>query len=190
MAPSALVGFHAAYISTYDESKETGMGNALVGVYLTELGLSVEAVMYLTVAAPNEMNWLTIEDAQQVGIDVKILEGEATATPSVITVDTPPSADESRTVESTAPLALADDYRWIVLASSLDLYSLPLRKSQETFGASAVTTVQSTNGNYALVIGPFKRADAEGRIERLRSMGSIAQDSYLSSGSRFVQRID
>ncbi|WP_428486992.1 hypothetical protein [Rhodopila sp.] len=65
---SASIGFHAAYIRSGDDVKETGVGNALVGAYLAKLGLSYEAVAFATSASPNEIRWLHPEDAEKIGI--------------------------------------------------------------------------------------------------------------------------
>ncbi len=64
--PNTQIGFHAAYRS-YDK-QESGVANALVGSYLTKLGFSVDAIVYMTKAAPASMEWLTKEKAQQYGI--------------------------------------------------------------------------------------------------------------------------
>ena len=72
--PSAQVGFHAAYfIDDNGLAIETGSGNALVGAYLNQLGMSSEAVYYITRSSPAEMQWLTIDDAEKFGIQLKIL---------------------------------------------------------------------------------------------------------------------
>jgi hypothetical protein len=68
MGIDARIGFHAAYNA--DSGQETGVGNALVGAYLSQIGLPDRAVVYVTQAPPNSMTWLTISEAQQVGIDV------------------------------------------------------------------------------------------------------------------------
>jgi hypothetical protein len=70
MGNGAYIGFHAAYIEKAGQATETGVGNALVGAYLTWLGLSERAVIYITQAAPTEMTWLTLRDAERIGIDV------------------------------------------------------------------------------------------------------------------------
>ena len=70
MGKDARIGFHAAYIEKAGRATETGVGNALVGSYLTWLGLSERAIIYITQAAPSEMTWLTLRDAEQLGIDV------------------------------------------------------------------------------------------------------------------------
>jgi hypothetical protein len=73
MQSTARVGFHAAFMIENGVITETGAGNALVGAYLSRLGLSDLAILYIEQAHPSEMNWLTQEDAGQVGIEVAIL---------------------------------------------------------------------------------------------------------------------
>jgi hypothetical protein len=71
---NARIGFHAAFITNrYGYAVEKGMGNALVGAYLNELGLSYEAIAYLTQASPYQMTWLKVRDARALGIDVEII---------------------------------------------------------------------------------------------------------------------
>jgi hypothetical protein len=70
MERGAQIGFHAAYIEKAGRASESGVANALVGSYLAQIGLSENAVVYLTQAAPNEMTWLNLRDAEKIGIDV------------------------------------------------------------------------------------------------------------------------
>jgi hypothetical protein len=71
MSDRALVGFHAAYMEKGGIRVETGVGNALAGAYLNQLGLSSSAVEYITQADPQSMTWLTFNDAVAHGIDVR-----------------------------------------------------------------------------------------------------------------------
>jgi hypothetical protein len=73
MGTAARVGFHAVYTDNNGQPSVSSAGNAIVGVYLNQLGLPNSAVIYITSAAPNEMQWLTFSDAQRYGIDVKPL---------------------------------------------------------------------------------------------------------------------
>ena len=70
MGSDSLVGFHAAYVERGGRTTEIGVGNALLGSYLTQIGLSESAVVYITKAAPTEMTWLNFRDAAQIGIEV------------------------------------------------------------------------------------------------------------------------
>jgi hypothetical protein len=81
MERGARIGFHAAYIdSAAGRPSESGVGNALLGSYLTQIGLSENAVVYITQAAPTEMTWLNLRDAKQIGIEVLPFEEQPPAT--------------------------------------------------------------------------------------------------------------
>jgi Peptidase family M23 len=60
---TAKVGFHASYTIGKNGARESGLGNALVGRYLTQLNLSENAVVFVTLAPPQRMNWLTRKNA-------------------------------------------------------------------------------------------------------------------------------
>jgi hypothetical protein len=81
MGRTALVGFHAAYIKK-EGLPSSGVGNALVGSYLTQIGLSETAVVYITQAAPTELTLLTLRDAEKIGIEVSPFE-QQTPTPKI-----------------------------------------------------------------------------------------------------------
>jgi hypothetical protein len=74
MGRNALIGFHAAYLLKDGQPKESGMANALVGSYLGQLGLSDRAIVYFTYSAPKSMAYLTPQDANAIGLDVKLLD--------------------------------------------------------------------------------------------------------------------
>lgn len=69
--PRAQIGFHAAWAMEGGQKRETGAGNALVGAYLHSLGLRDEAIVYLTLASPDDAKWLNFKDAQELGIQVR-----------------------------------------------------------------------------------------------------------------------
>lgn len=91
----ARVGFHAAFVQDADGSKrETGAGNALVGSYLSKLGLTDAAVFYLTSAAPQEAAWLTETVARQVGIRASFADAGFPATPVAAQAPAVPQAPQ------------------------------------------------------------------------------------------------
>lgn len=69
----AQIGFHVAYVDGV-KRVESGMGNAIVGLYLGELGFRENVVTYITSASPEEMQWLSFRDASLLGIDVQVFE--------------------------------------------------------------------------------------------------------------------
>jgi hypothetical protein len=60
------IGFHAAYDA--DTGRETGTGNAVMGAYLRDLGLSYKAIHLMTHKGPTNLEWLTPDLAQEVGV--------------------------------------------------------------------------------------------------------------------------
>jgi hypothetical protein len=73
MSDTARVGFHAVYTSEDGETRVSSAGNAIAGAYLNQLGLPTSAIIYITGAPPDGMQWLNFADAQRVGIEVKKL---------------------------------------------------------------------------------------------------------------------
>jgi hypothetical protein len=70
----AHIGFHAVYIERGGKLMESGMGNALVGAYLNQLGLSHRAIAFVTSAPPEGVEWLDASKARSVGVDVVWME--------------------------------------------------------------------------------------------------------------------
>lgn len=67
------LGFHAAYIEKDGHLLESGVGNALIGRYLTLLNLPEAAVVFVTNAPPQGMNWLRADSAGRHSIDFRRL---------------------------------------------------------------------------------------------------------------------
>jgi hypothetical protein len=74
LSKSGRVGFHATYTDDHGRTTESGVGNAIVGRYLTLLNLPERAVIFATSASPSELNWLTSENYRFTGIDVQIID--------------------------------------------------------------------------------------------------------------------
>jgi hypothetical protein len=74
MTNTSKIGFHAAFVSAGQYRLESGVGNAIVGFYLGRLGLSVDAVRYITTPGPDEIQWLSVRDALRIGINVYSIE--------------------------------------------------------------------------------------------------------------------
>lgn len=70
MKDSSKIGFHAAYVQNGSYKRESGVGNAVVGAYLTDMGLNLNAVRYITTPGPDEIQWLSVRDAIRIGIAV------------------------------------------------------------------------------------------------------------------------
>jgi len=83
LAPGARVGFHATFMTRDSMRMESGVGNALVGRYLTLLNLPERAVVFATTAGPDSLNWLDADNKGSSGIDLEIAESDY---PSPVTV--------------------------------------------------------------------------------------------------------
>jgi hypothetical protein len=88
------VGFHAAFVYRPDGPTESGPGNAILGAYLNQLGLSEKAILYITQAAPTTMQWMSLQDAAENGIAVATLPplraaAHADAAASIVERDNP-----------------------------------------------------------------------------------------------------
>lgn len=98
MAEDAFVGFHAAFLMDASGAKrEVGSGNALVGAYLTNLGLREEAVFALTSAPPDGITRFDRDFSQRYGIPVDIVD----ATTGAPAQPAPPDAFEGEILADT-----------------------------------------------------------------------------------------
>jgi hypothetical protein len=88
--PKATIGFHAAFAS--DTGATSGMGNALVGAYLNQIGLPMAAIAYITQSEPSAMTWLNWRDATNYGIAVKPFIASPTSASPPSTPSSPPSS--------------------------------------------------------------------------------------------------
>lgn len=70
LGDSSKIGFHAAYIVDGGKVSESGVGNALIGAYLNQIGLSEQAIVFVTSAPPQGIAWLSSKDASALGIPV------------------------------------------------------------------------------------------------------------------------
>lgn len=68
LEPGGHLGFHATHSDQGGRMVETGVGNAMVGHYLSQLNLPEKAVVFATIASPYELNWLNAENSSEAGI--------------------------------------------------------------------------------------------------------------------------
>jgi hypothetical protein len=130
MFEGAQVGFHASYLDNDGTKLETGVGNALVGHYLSQLGFSQTAVIFATLAPPDKVFWLNAESAPQSGINYdRIPSNRTDATPQRRV--TPPPVTTVVTPRP-APIAATANDRWMGDAKrtmrSPEAFALALRQ--------------------------------------------------------------
>jgi len=142
MGKGAYIGFHAAYVDRAGRAMETGVGNALVGSYLTQIGLSENAVVYITQASPTDMTWLTLQDAKRIGIEVVpwvFEEPKSTLTQPAVASREPPDGDLAdraaefvKAIHSKWSGTGAADATWIeaLYAQQVDFYGKRLSRQE------------------------------------------------------------
>ncbi|WP_397422255.1 hypothetical protein [Phenylobacterium sp.] len=74
LSQSARIGFHATYLQRDGAKVESGVGNAVVGSYLTALALPERAIVFATSAPPDRLNWLSHTNAGENGISVEKID--------------------------------------------------------------------------------------------------------------------
>jgi hypothetical protein len=80
----ASVGFHSAYVLKSYGPVESSSGNAILGAYLNQLGLSESAILYITKAAPTSIQWMSLDDAAENGISVAPLSPNQTGRAAIL----------------------------------------------------------------------------------------------------------
>jgi hypothetical protein len=107
MGNGSKVGFHAAFVLKGHRTVESGPGNAVLGAYLFQLGLSEDSIVYITEADPGSINWLSMEQAAQHGIDVSLApeETRSAALSSPVIDEQPQSNLERRATDFVLALA-------------------------------------------------------------------------------------
>jgi hypothetical protein len=98
---SSSVGFHTAYILKTAGPAESGPGNAILGAYLNQLGLSEEAILYITHAAPTSVQWMSLEEAAEYGIAVAKLPptGVSPGASDAVSPEHPQGSPEQRAID-------------------------------------------------------------------------------------------
>jgi hypothetical protein len=68
------IGFHAA---ADDKGAESGAGSAVIGAFLSHIGLSYKAILYTMTAPPSGIDWFNATKAQALGILVTTVPAPA-----------------------------------------------------------------------------------------------------------------
>lgn len=74
LSHEARLGFHASYKDEDGVAVESGAGNALVGRYLTLLDLPSRAILFATLAPPDDFLWLDRSTKEKSGIEFSFLD--------------------------------------------------------------------------------------------------------------------
>ena len=68
---SSKIGFHVAYVESAGGYKyESGLANGLIGAHLAEVGINKKTLEYIMSPKPNEIRWLSFDDAVDIGLNL------------------------------------------------------------------------------------------------------------------------
>lgn len=95
LTKSSSIGFHASYRRVGNENQEVGVGNAIVGRYLTLLNLPEKAILFATVSGPESAMWLNPARPDESGIDFTVLDGRSESLSTPRLADTRSQNDEA-----------------------------------------------------------------------------------------------
>jgi hypothetical protein len=189
MAKHSLIGFHAAY--EVGEQTASGVGNAVVGAYLTSLGLPISAVVYITEARPQQMQYLNFIDAAAVGIEVESLPASMERRPDLTSREDNPDSElptQPRTAEGAPPGSPhVDGGYWIQVASRASQDDAIETGMQYGKKFPRVYVFRTLNGWYSVVIGPYASGVSNEELLKLKSEGTIPIDSLITSGKKFTE---
>ena len=93
LSGAGKVGFHASFWERGDQVKQAGVGNALIGRYLTLLNLPERAILFATIAGPDEVRWLDASKMAEAGIQFEPFNDQDAIAFAKSPVAVPPSDD-------------------------------------------------------------------------------------------------
>lgn len=110
--PNARVGFHQAYTGDARNNETSGVGNALVGAYMNELGYSEVAIIFATALRPNQMAWISPEWSRKAKISYR--SGVPVSSNSVVltspeSLTTKPAGQDELGSGTSIPSSIATD---------------------------------------------------------------------------------
>jgi hypothetical protein len=196
MSPNANIGFHNAFIVDGGNKVITGLASAIIGAFVTKMGLGVDAIVWMTEAGPNDVHWLNEATANQYNIPVKIIPDEALTykdpTPANPVPPAPDAVPPPPEFSPEHPLVrnFADqDHRWIQIASRgsfADAMAFVQSLNLPAFTTNtyaAIFTSKRPLGWHVIVLGPFPATTADQELHRYWNAWSIPWDARVISGS-------
>lgn len=181
LSASGVVGFHAAYRNDLGKVEESGSGNAIVGRYLTQLGLPLESVIFATSAPPERLWLLTKENSEAAGIAFEDFALDwHSAGGSAVDLALPPPPIQIRQGTSSAEHS---DEEWLEL--------VPVRSVTNPNGASEIYIVlspPSRSGNLTIAETiTWFNGEPSGLTEiKAEEMHDCSQRQYRVVSSSFV----
>jgi hypothetical protein len=171
---SSRIGFHAAHDS---EKNVFAVGNAMIGSYLTHLGLSASAIVFITEADPREISWLTEAGARRYNIEVGLFDpGDEDDDPPE-SRQAPQRAAPPRPPASAAPSAPAAPQR------RADSLPADLRERTEYFLQRHFAAMSGDTDDQALAYLIAAYAESIDYFGQMKSRAEV-----IANNARFIER--
>jgi hypothetical protein len=153
---TSKLGFHAAYRVVDGKATESGVGNALVGAYLNQIGLPDNAIVYVTSAPPEGIKWLTADMASRTGIVFTALN--PVSAPKVETAAKPSPYDPMEAVTSFySALAAAD-------GESASALVVPEKRGRGPFNEASIHSFFGAMSKPLVLTGTTRRSNESVRV--------------------------
>lgn len=120
------IGFHASYVDEGGRKVESGVANAMVGFYLSQLNLSESAVVFTTLAPPDKVEWIRAESSGSVPIEFTVWKDSAK--PAVVSIP-PPIQTRPATRSNPISSSAQSSYQWLVSMRNSPDYAVNGAKS-------------------------------------------------------------
>ena len=164
--PTSSIGFHAAFRKEGETLMESGKANALIGAFLTRLGLSYRVVAYATDAAPSDMAWLTKSEAARLGIEAVLLPESEPSAPTM--VPSVPLTEPPQIRAPAAPVPLARP------SPSVEQTVAGWIQDYYTFWSKSGRSIAGLDAFYSLTVNFYG--------------GDVPKSKILAEKAKFVER--
>jgi hypothetical protein len=192
--PIAHIGMHAA-VGSATPGTPNSAGDAIVGAYLRDLGFTREAIIYLTRAGPNEMQWLDPVTANSLGIAYTVVDHYGDPITGDKSVNVPGSGIPTPGPRPSPPIGRLPDpppaTDWATSGIAwIQVGSRPTLTDAQELAASLnlpnLYVFQSSSpGLLVIVAGPYSRATVQQELDLAFQNWLIPYDSHIVSGRHF-----
>lgn len=207
--PNAKIGFHSGYVEENGKSITSGFANAMIGRYLGELSLSLEATYFITNAPPQAMNWIDQSDKNAekieyyvVGLkEAVIILGDGTSVQSRLSendaiartqVQPPYQARKSRPKERTAAVTPRttiperDFGSWTAMEEFIEGY-FGLKSSPREDGVAMAFLCKTGNTCSLMITTPFKCTMGQSYMLRIKTRTEYPINTKCQTNSGLLE---
>lgn len=171
LASTARIGFHASYRDRNGNLEEVGLGNAMVGRYITLLNLPERAIIFATSASPTEVRWLDDSLQTESGIPFSVFDLEVDAPPA------PPTVYRTTPIDSIRPNNAAEYH------SQVAWYYAGETMSKSLVYVRAEDVSQGSTSNRAAPVWIRMNSSRDNTVDHMTSIGRFTVNCVSKSYS-------